>query len=94
MESLRSKVVVTALYSRLFVYALSVVANLIIPDHDAGKRSQAGGQCYLDHFWRFSPIFGGFRLFSPISNLLAIFNHFRLENGVLLEAQCFLPKKP
>ena len=37
MESLKSKVTVTALSSRLFIWALSVVGNLVIPDHDAGK---------------------------------------------------------
>jgi len=37
MDPLRSKLGWSALYSRLFIWALSVVANLVIPDHDAGK---------------------------------------------------------
>jgi len=37
MDPLRSKVALTAFYSRLLIWLLSIVANLLIPDHDAGK---------------------------------------------------------
>jgi hypothetical protein len=36
MDPLRTKVALAALYSRLFIWAFSIVANLFIPDHDAG----------------------------------------------------------
>ena len=36
MDSLRSKIVVTAVGSRLAILGVSVLANLVIPDHDAG----------------------------------------------------------
>ena len=36
MDPLRTKVALAALYSRLFIWAFSIVSNLFIPDHDAG----------------------------------------------------------
>ncbi len=36
MDAIRTKIALTALFSRLVVWILSVVSNALIPDHDAG----------------------------------------------------------
>lgn len=55
MDLIRTKIALLALYSRLFVILLSVLANLVIPDHDAGVFQ-----------WTFSPSRNGSTSWSDI----------------------------